>query len=57
MGRNDIQDDVAAFLAAGGTIQQCEIGQSAGIDALAMTRRELIAHRKRLDTVAIIVMA
>jgi len=54
MTKATLQDDIAAFLAAGGTIQQCDSSHNAAANAhKPMTRRELIARRKRLDTVAI----
>ncbi|GAB3288834.1 hypothetical protein [Parahaliea aestuarii] len=48
--RERLQGDIAAFLAAGGVIQQCDSADNASARVQPVrSRREQLVHRKRLD--------
>ncbi|MFV0478278.1 MAG: hypothetical protein ACK5ME_10635 [Parahaliea sp.] len=48
--RDRLQADLAAFLASGGVIRQCDSGDNAGTAVQPhRTRQQQLAHQKRLD--------
>ncbi len=49
--RERLQDDVAAFLSAGGVIHQCSSADNASARVHSVrSRREQLVYRKRLDS-------